>query len=124
MLFKFVQFVFIALFLVGCSDASQSGAASQAPQIRSDKIYYFYQTSCPHCHHALAYIKQKHPSLNIEKINIANKAGFDKFLRCAQKFHLTDGNLGTPLFCMGDRYIMGWSTENQAKFDEYAKPFQ
>jgi len=31
--------------------------------------------------------------------------------------------LGTPLFCMGDKFIMGWSNNKQKQFDRYIQLF-
>ncbi len=92
-------------------------------EINPDKIYLFYSTGCPHCHHAMQYINAKHPDLPLTKVNIAEKSGYDLFLRCAAKFNL-GSRIGTPLFCMGDEYIMGWAPEYERRFDIYARPYQ
>lgn len=104
------------LFISACKDKP-----AQA-EISPDKVYFFYSNSCPHCHDALEYINQKYPKLKMTMVNVANADGRELFLRCAQKFNL-GRYLGTPLFCMGDNHIMGWSPEYQAEFDRYVEPF-
>ena len=53
---------------------------------------------------------------------LQTKEGFELFVKCARKFNL--GNqIGTPLFCMGENHLMGWSPESEKEFDEYVKPF-
>lgn len=105
----------IPLFLGACS-------SKEDELLDSDKVYFFYSNSCPHCHHALDYINQKYPNLQLSMINVGSPEGYDLLVRCAQEFKL--GNqIGTPLFCMGDKYIMGWSQEHEVKFDEYIKPY-
>lgn len=91
-------------------------------KISDNQVYFFYQTTCPHCHHAADYVKKKYPDLNIVAVNIAQHDGFKLFEKCARKFDLTE-NLGTPLFCMGDKYLMGWSSSYEKQFDAYVQPF-
>ncbi len=43
-------------------------------------------------------------------------------VKCARKFNLGD-RIGTPLFCMGRKHLMGWAPQNERKFDMYVRPF-
>lgn len=116
---KYIRLAFMLLAACVCL-----GACHNQPdnKLYADEIYFFYQTTCPHCHHAQAYIDQKYPDLKMVSVNIADKNGFELFAKCAKKFKL--GNkVGTPLFCMGDKYLMGWAPEYEATFDAYVKPF-
>lgn len=54
-------------------------------------------------------------------VNIHVGNGFELFKACGEKFRLGN-SIGTPLFCMGDKYLIGWSENNARKFDEYVKP--
>lgn len=98
-------------------------SSAKAADLDNSKIYHFYQPMCPHCHEAIDYINAQYPGLKMELINInSGRENFDLFMRCVRKFKL--GNqIGTPLFCMGNRYIMGWSDEQKLQFDEYVKDF-
>lgn len=115
--------------LCACGDDSTSTTSSAAEketvaqdEIRTDEIYFFFSNGCPHCHEALTYINAKYPNLKMAMVNVANPEGYTLFVKCAQKFKL--GNrIGTPLFCMGDNYLMGWADEYAPKFDAYVKPF-
>ena len=107
--------VLIPLFLGACGTKEDA-------LLDTNKVYFFYSNTCPHCHHALDYINQKYPNLQLTMVNISNTEGYDLFVSCAKNFKLGD-QIGTPLFCMGDKYIMGWSLEYEAKFDEYVKPY-
>ena len=91
-------------------------------EISSDKIYFFTYKGCPYCQRADEYINKTHPNLNIEKIDIYKPGGMYLFKKCAEKFNL-GRNIGTPLFCMGNDYIMGWSEDNQKRFDELSVYF-
>lgn len=95
-----------------------------AADIKENKIYHFYQPSCPHCHEAIEYINNRYPKVDMVLVDITQgKKNFDLFSACAGKFKL--GNqIGTPLFCMGNHYIMGWSEEQQKQFDQYIKEFE
>lgn len=92
--------------------------------LESDKIYNFYQPSCPHCHEAINYINAKYPNVKMELVNITSgHDNYNLFMQCAKKFRL-GREIGTPLFCMGNQYIMGWSQQQQEEFDEYVKDFK
>ena len=72
------------------------------------EIYVFTQVTCHHCWDAEDYLKDKYPDLKIQKKDIADEQNRFLFFACAAKFKLDKAKLGTPLFCMGDHYIMGW----------------
>ena len=38
--------------------------------LSADEIYFFYQETCPHCHTAAQYIKNKYPALKINERDI------------------------------------------------------
>ena len=91
-------------------------------ELQADKVYFFYSNGCPHCHHALEYINQKYPKLDLTMVNVSNAGGYELLVKCAAKFKL--GNqIGTPLLCMGDKYLMGWASEYEPRFDMYIKPY-
>lgn len=98
------------------------GACEKRQTLSEDKIYFFYQTTCPHCHVALQHINEVAPNIEIELYEISGE-GRDLFLQCVEKFDLPRQAIGTPLICMGDNYIMGWSAEEAVKFDEYVTDF-
>lgn len=88
-----------------------------------NKVYFFYQSTCPHCHHALEYINHSAPEVRLEMISV-DGANNDLFIQCVEKFNLPMDSIGTPLICMGDNYLMGWSPEYEVKFDEYVAPYR
>ncbi len=97
-------------------------ACSKGDGLSDDKVYFFYSETCPHCHDAQAYISKTYPNLKMERVDVATPEGYNLFLTCAKKFNL--GNMiGTPLFCMGDKHMMGWAPAFEKKFDAYVKPF-
>ncbi len=106
-------------FLGGCGEKENSANVNEQPK---EVISFFYSNTCPHCHEALKYVNANYPDLRMNMVNVATKQGQNKLIECARKFNL--GNrVGTPLFCMGDKYIMGWADGFGARFDEYIKPF-
>ena len=90
-------------------------------EIANNQIYFFFYDGCPYCHYAMEYINKKYPDLEMSKIDVYQAEGYKLFEACGKKFGLK--NIGTPLFCMGDKYIMGWSKNNERKFDRYVQPF-
>lgn len=91
-------------------------------ELADDKIYFFTHAGCPYCEMAESYITQNIPDVAIETVSIDKPGGFYLFKKCAEKFKL-GRNVGTPLFCIGDEYIMGWSEDNQQRFDELSSKF-
>ena len=91
-------------------------------ELAGDKIYFFTHNGCPYCEAAEAYISQNMPEAAIETVSIDKPGGMFLFRKCVQKFKL-GREVGTPLFCMGDDYLMGWSDENQQRFVDLSKKF-
>lgn len=119
------------LMLTGCEKASDKQSAEtqtatqdvSQQQLDSDKIYFFYSNTCPHCHDALEYLNNKYPDLELTMINVGTPDGYNLLIESARKFNL--GNMiGTPLFVLGDKHLMGWAPEYEAKFDAYVRKFQ
>ncbi len=109
--------------VMGLLGACQEPKTTQTNnELLPNTIYFFYSTSCPHCHDAMAYLNKHHPNLKLSMENVSTQQGYELLFKCAEKFNL--GNrIGTPLFCMDDKYIMGWSDQNAAQFEEYVKPY-
>ncbi len=114
---KIILSLFAAVLLV-----SACGKKTETAVLDDGKIYFFCYNECPYCHKAVEYIDQKYPNLGMSMVNIYVGNSFELFKKCGQKFNLGN-NIGTPLLCMGDKYIMGWSEENARKFDDYVKPY-
>ncbi len=105
----------LPMFLLGCGRTEND--------FSSNKLYFFYSDTCPHCHDALKYIDTKYPELKLTMVNVANENGFELLIKAAKKFKL--GNrVGTPLFVWNNRYIMGWSPQNEKLFDDLATACQ
>ena len=99
------------LMLTGCGQKSET------------QVEFFTHNGCPYCEKALQYISANYPQLPMQVFEIGNDDNMKKFVACARRFKLTGTQLGTPLICMGQHYLLGWSPENEKLFNEYAKPF-
>ena len=109
---KLLSTLIVSLFvLTGCNKEDTN-----------NKAYMFYSQTCPHCHQAQDYIAKKYPDLDIVKMDVATPKGKEMLFDCAKKFNL-GRNIGVPLFCLGDNYLMGWSDKSRIKFDAYIRPF-
>ena len=117
-----IMVVFMSVVVGGCEKSTDKIDMVQNNQIQDDQIYFFYYNGCPYCHYALDYMNEKYPDLKIVMVDIYKDGGFDLFKKCADKFNL-GREIGTPLFCMGEHYIMGWSKGTKKQFDDYVKPF-
>ena len=110
--------IFCALGLFGLLACSNSTSS----ELSKDNIYFFYQTTCPHCHDAARYIKANYPTLKMTALDIKLPGNMKLFEKALKQYNIT-GSAGTPLFLMGDKYIMGWSNDKQNEFDLYVKPY-
>lgn len=116
--------LFLLAFLFNASFAmAQMSYYDPTGHIDNDHIYFFTQDGCPHCAQAIDYIKQSYPNTKIEYLKIADLKNQDSFFACANKFGLNKRQLGTPLICMGQHYILGWSEDQEKQFDEFIKDF-
>lgn len=114
----FVAFCCAAVvFLTACKDKNSITSLSR------DEVYFFYQTTCPHCHSAAAYIKEKHPALKVKNLDV-QLPGNMKMFRQAVKDYKIMSAAGTPLICMGDNYLMGWGEDKEKLFEDYIKHYE
>jgi glutaredoxin len=105
------------LFMTSCNQDDDIMVLSQ------EDAYFFYQETCPHCHIAADYIKERHPDMRVKALDI-KMPGNRRLFESAVKGYKIKGAAGTPLICFGRNYIMGWSDEDPARFDEYAKDYE
>ena len=114
----------MAVLIVGCAGyITASNAKYSTKQIDDEHIYFFEQKGCPHCIHAKEYVSKKYPNLKVKYLDISQKENQAGFVACADKFGLDRKSLGTPLICMGQNFILGWSDDEQYEFDMYVKAF-
>ncbi len=115
----FIIFIFIHIL---CCCTEQGKENNKEITLSNNNIYFFYYNQCPYCHDAINYINSQYPDLKLTMINIHTPEGYKLLVKCAKKYNLYP-NIGTPLFAIGDHYIMGWSDSNAKKLDKYIKPF-
>lgn len=96
----------------------------EQPKTDSENIYFFTKSYCPYCEEATAYIKKTHPDLDVIYVDISSPKNFDMFLSYATKYNLDKRYIGTPLICIGDNYLLGWSKESEETFDFYIKTYK
>ena len=106
------------LVIIFCSACSK-----QDETLLPGKIYFFYSDSCPHCHEALSFINNEYPDLELTMVNVSSPQGQNMLFSCARKFKL-GSQIGTPLFCTENDYLMGWSEEYIPKFKELVASYK
>ena len=112
---KLICAFFDIFFSTACSQPS--------PELLPGKIYFFYSDGCPHCHEALEFIDREYPDLQLTMVNVSNPGGYQQLVLCARKFKL-GSQIGTPLFCTDDNYLMGWSDSSVSRFRELVRTYQ
>ncbi len=94
---------------------------NNATVLDEQTIYFFTKPGCPYCERAESYIKQTHPNLTVEYKNVKEASAMRLMSACAEKFNLPQNRLGTPLICMGNSHILGWSQTAPAEFERALK---
>lgn len=107
----------VALLISACGDS-----ADNIKNLSKEQIYFFYKESCPHCHEAAEYIKEKYPHLQIKGLNVKMPGNQKLFIQAVKTYRI-GAMAGTPLICFGNEYIMGWGKDSSARFDELSKPY-
>ena len=120
---KKIILVFVAVFTVLVWGFGHKTSAKSDEVISDNEIYVFIQKGCSHCLAAEKYLKEKQPDLKVQLKDIAEPENLKLFFACGSKFKLNKATMGTPLFCMGKNYILGWSFEEQQKFETYVQDF-
>lgn len=116
---KFLAFfvgILSLLYLTACH------SEEDIKDLSSSKIYFFYQSTCPHCHTAAQYIKNKYPRLKMDSRDIRLPGNMALFKQAVTTYNI-HGSAGTPLICLGEHYIMGWGPKDHEVFDYYVQPY-
>ena len=114
---------FLFALMVGLLFWGRVAVAESENDLSPNEIYIFTQSTCSHCHAALRYLEKNYPDLKVRNMDISNAKNAILFYRCAAKFKVESTHLGTPLFCMGSHYILGWGSDEQKQFESYVKEF-
>lgn len=108
---RILSFALALMLSLSCCDKSNN---------ESSEIYFFYSDHCPHCHEAIETIERKYPDLKLTRVSVDEAKGRTLLFRYAEMFKI--GNrIGTPFFVFKDKYIMGWSPQQEKLFDIYIK---
>ncbi len=117
---KILASVVAAFVLLTACDSNST--ETDLNKLQDNKIYFFSSEKCGHCHTAEKYIKTQYPDLEYIKVDVMSRQGYNLLMKASRKYNL--GNrIGTPLFAIGDKHIMGWSTRNELEFNKAIKPY-
>lgn len=105
---KLVIVAFVVIISTIIFFVSKSARGSEVEMI------LFYSPSCPHCHAAIEFLDNKvvpkYPELKITKHNTSTRVGANYYIYYKKKLKF-DGN-GVPVAVFGDKYEMGFGTED------------
>ena len=108
--------------MTACKDEGKDGNGNSVSSLSENEVYFFYQPTCPHCHRAAEYIKEKHPNLKIKSLDIKTPGNMKLFRQAVKDYKIRTA-AGTPLIGMGDSYVMGWGDEEAGAFEEYVSRY-
>ena len=96
------------LFLLVFALVSLTLSAEEAQ--KTERFYFFYSDSCPHCHEAMPFVEElekEFPNIEFKKLELSkvpeNMAIFNKKV---EKLGIKGG--GVPTFVFRDQYIVGF----------------
>lgn len=96
------------LFLLVFALVSLTLSAEEAQ--KTERFYFFYSASCPHCHEAMPFVEElekEFPNIEFKKLELSkvpeNMAIFNKKV---EKLGIKGG--GVPTFVFRDQYIVGF----------------
>ncbi|MGI5846019.1 MAG: LPXTG cell wall anchor domain-containing protein [Alphaproteobacteria bacterium] len=77
----------------------------------TQKIEIYYAPSCPHCHHAMAFIDQtlkaEYKDLEVVKVNVAEQPNRDTFIKVIKKCKFQSG--GVPVLVVNEKCFQGYA---------------
>ena len=84
-------------------------SAEETPQ-KSERFYFFYSESCPHCHEAMPFVEElekEFPNIEFKKLELSkapeNMAIFNKKV---ESLGIQGG--GVPTFVFRNQYVVGF----------------
>ena len=122
-MYKVIVLLFLGMLGACSSRAEEEDVVYKSELISDNEVYFFTLNGCPHCMQAKAYLAAKYPNLKLREREISDEENRKYFYACGAKFGMSKWRMGAPLLCMGQNYILGWDKSEEARFDEYIKPF-
>lgn len=113
----------IVLYCVAVMCFTACKDSNSIVSLSKNEVYFFYQTTCPHCHTAAEYIKEKHPNLKVKSFDIKMPGNFNLFKQAVNDYKIEKA-AGTPLIGMGDNYVMGWGDKEIKEFEKYVTEYE
>jgi glutaredoxin len=81
------------------------------------EITIYYSPTCPHCHHAIAYVndvlKKEDSSIKIKEIDASKPANSKKFMEMLKKCGFKEGYV--PVTVIGEECFQGFDEITEAK---------
>ncbi|GHT59909.1 hypothetical protein FACS18945_6090 [Bacteroidia bacterium] len=77
-------------------------------------ITLYYSPTCPHCHHAMEFLKTELPDVKRNEINVSEPANRDKFIKALKECKLENGYI--PLAVIGKKCFQGFGETTKAEY--------
>lgn len=89
-----------------------SFAVFAGEQPEREVFYFFYSSSCPHCHEAMPFVEElekERPDIEFRKLEVSQSPeNLAIFRKKTEKLGIKGG--GVPTFIFKDKYIVGFKT--------------
>lgn len=80
----------------------------------SNELSVFVQDGCIHCEHAEEFLNNnKFDNINIVYYNLKDNDSVNLLLKEISRLNIPRENLGTPIFVIGNKYIIGFGEEEK-----------
>ncbi len=114
--------MFISLFFV--KNNIRKTDNSRSDQQPSNELMVFVQDGCLHCEHAeefLAINAGKYKDINVVFYNLKNRDAQVLLFKNISRLDIPQDGLGTPIFIMGDEYIVGFGENEKSNLIQLLK---
>lgn len=120
----FAVIVMACMGFVSCVVDLPSNPKFDIREESQDVAIFLHLTTCSYSKEARKYISEKYPNAKILFINIDGDGNRD-YLKSAQYYYGFDKDekMATPIICLGNDCISGWSYDEARKFDQLILPY-
>lgn len=82
--------------------------------INKNELLVFIQDGCVHCEHAENFLNNnKFDNIEVKYYNLKDKNSLNLLFKQISRLNIPKENLGTPIFVIDDKYIIGFGEEEK-----------
>lgn len=111
-----VVLMFCSMFFIR-NNLKNRATASERVKSTSNELMVFVQDGCPHCEHAEQFLSgnnEKSDDVEVVIYNLKDRESLALLFKNISRLNIPQDGLGTPIFIMGDEYIIGFGEDEKS----------